>query len=159
GVGPPRHERRKAPRAAIKAVIPVLLISASLLDRPAAQSRQPPPVFRTGTELVLVNVVVRDKNGEVVRGLTKDDFKGFEDNKPQTIESFDFEELDRPDVPALPSEPSAAVLTTPTAPTAASIATAPPPKVDLRGRRLIVLFFDLSSMQPEEIERSVRAGR
>ena len=159
GVGPRRHERRKAPRAAIKAVIPVLLISASLLDRPAAQSRQPPPVFRTGTELVLVNVVVRDKNGEVVRGLTKDDFKVFEDNKPQTIESFDFEELDRPDVPALPSEPSAAVLTTPTAPTAAPIATAPPPKVDLRGRRLIVLFFDLSSMQPEEIERSVRAGR
>jgi VWFA-related protein len=29
----------------------------------------------------------------------------------------------------------------------------------MHGRRLIVLFFDLSSMQPEEVERSVKAAR
>jgi hypothetical protein len=28
----------------------------------------------------------------------------------------------------------------------------------MRGRRLIVLFFDLSSMQPEELERAVKAA-
>jgi VWFA-related protein len=33
-----------------------------------------------------------------------------------------------------------------------------PAKVDMRGRRLIVLFFDLSSMQPEEVQRSVKAA-
>jgi VWFA-related protein len=32
-------------------------------------------------------------------------------------------------------------------------------KADMHGRRLIVLFFDLSSMQPEEVERSVKAAR
>ena len=52
------------------------------------------PLFRSGTELVLVNVVVRHRNGSVVRGLTRDDFSITEDDKPQTISSFDFEELD-----------------------------------------------------------------
>ena len=58
--------------------------------------QQPATVFRSGTELVLVNVVVRDKNGAVVRGLTRDDFSIAEDDKPQTVTSFDFEELDAP---------------------------------------------------------------
>jgi hypothetical protein len=43
---------------------------------------------------VLVNVVVRDKSGAVVRNLSRDDFTVTEDDKPQTITSFDFEELD-----------------------------------------------------------------
>ena len=55
---------------------------------------QPAPVFRSGTELVLVDVVVRDQTGAIVRGLTPDDFSVTEDDKPQTITSFDFEELD-----------------------------------------------------------------
>src|SRR5207248_9689903 len=32
------------------------------------------------------------------------------------------------------------------------------PKVDMHGRRLIVMFFDLSSMQPEEVGRAVKAA-
>ena len=35
---------------------------------------------------------------------------------------------------------------------------APAVKVDMHGRRLIVLFFDLSSMQPEEVKRAVGLG-
>jgi len=137
---------------------------------PRAQTQAPPasqpprPTFRTGTELVLVNVVVRDKNGNVVRGLTRDDFAITEDDKPQTVSSFDFEELDRPDAapaaadaqqqnqPVLPKQPAPArAAATPTPPVAA-------PAIDMHGRRLIVLFFDLSSMQPEEIDRSAKAA-
>src|SRR5262249_49035263 len=58
------------------------------------------PVFRSGTDLVLVNVVVRDKSGAVVRGLTRDDFTITEDDKAQTITTFDFEELDKADAVA-----------------------------------------------------------
>jgi hypothetical protein len=36
---------------------------------------------------------------------------------------------------------------------------AAPVKVDLHDRRLLVLFFDLSSMQPEEVERAVQSAR
>ena len=77
----------------------VLLLVTACSVAPAAQTpepRQPATVFRSGTELVLVNVVVRDKNGAVVRGLTRDDFSIAEDDKPQTVTSFDFEELDAP---------------------------------------------------------------
>jgi VWFA-related protein len=127
---------------------------------PRAQTPvQPPTVFRSGTELVTVNVVVRDKNGAVVRGLTQRDFTIAEDGKPQTITSFDFEELDRADVPAPPVEPQVILPKKPA--TAAPIPNAPAPAapvVDMHGRRLIVLFFDLSSMQPEELQRAVKSA-
>src|SRR5262249_15974139 len=119
--------------------------------------------FRAGTELVLVNVVVRDKSGAVVRNLTQDDFAITEDDRPQTITSFDFEQLDQ-EAPAA-AEPQQPVLEKrpapprpPPTPPAPPPPGAAPPNVDMHGRRLIVMFFDLSSMQPEEIERAVKAA-
>src|SRR6476660_6044911 len=50
--------------------------------------------LRVESELVLVNVVVRDKQGKPVTGLTRDDFTLLEDGKPQRVSSFDFENLD-----------------------------------------------------------------
>jgi hypothetical protein len=81
----------------------VVLHAQTPAPAPAGQSAEQPPLkptFRVGTELVLVNVVVRDRSGNVVRGLTRDDFIITEDNKPQSVSSFDFEELDRPDAGA-----------------------------------------------------------
>jgi VWFA-related protein len=115
------------------------------------------PVYRGGTELVLVNVVVRDKSGTVVRGLTRDDFTVAEDNKLQTITSFDFEELDR--APAAAPPPGGVLAgTLPGGQTRAALPATNTAGVDLHGRRLIVLFFDLSSMQPDETQRAVKAA-
>ena len=136
-----------------------LLFVAAFSVSPAAQApRQPATVFRAGTELVLVNVVVRDKSGAVVRGLSQDDFLVTEDDKAQTVTSFDFEELDRVDAPPDAREPT--IVLPKQAPARAVTAAAPaaPVKVDMHGRRLIVLFFDLSSMQPEEVTRAVKAA-
>ena len=144
------------PRALRSALVFVALLTAAPQAQTPARSQS---VFRSGTELVLVNVVVRDRSGEVVRGLTRDDFTVTEDGKAQTISSFDFEDL--ASAPAETAEPAApkpvpsqAVLATP--------APAAPPasaqKVDMHGRRLVVLFFDVSSMQPEEIQRAVAAA-
>jgi VWFA-related protein len=126
---------------------------------PHAQTPSQPTVFRSGTELVTVNVVVRDKTGAVVRGLTRADFAVSEDDKPQTITSFDFEELDRADAsPAAEPAPPVLPKTTVTAPARPAAKATEVPKVDMHGRRLIVLFFDLSSMQPEELQRAVKAA-
>jgi len=141
-----------------------LILAAATVALHAQAPARPQPVFRSGTELVLVNVVVRDKNGNVVRGLTRDDFSIAEDDKSQTITSFDFEELTAavsadaataapgaaPTPAAAPATPQQTVLT--------PIAPATAPKVDMHGRRLIVLFFDLSSMQPEELQRAATAA-
>src|SRR5881394_1040776 len=78
----------------IVAAAVLLLAGAGLRAQTRAGSPQSTPVFRANTELVLVNVVVRDKGGKVVRGLTASDFIVSEDDKPQSITSFDFEELD-----------------------------------------------------------------
>jgi hypothetical protein len=48
---------------------------------------QQEPVFRSGTRLVQVNVVVREKNAPVT-GLTKDDFTLLEDARPRSIATF-----------------------------------------------------------------------
>ena len=50
--------------------------------------------FHVQSELVLVNVTVRDKNGNFVRGLKPEDFTILEDNKPQKVISFDIENID-----------------------------------------------------------------
>ena len=50
--------------------------------------------FKTKTELVLVNVTVRDRNGNPVRDLKREDFTILEDNKPQQVVSFDLENTD-----------------------------------------------------------------
>jgi VWFA-related protein len=49
---------------------------------------QQPPVFRTGTSTVRVDVTVTDRSGQPVRTLTADDFEVFEDDRPQRITSF-----------------------------------------------------------------------
>ncbi len=48
-------------------------------------------VIRTETRVVLLDAVVTDKKGGYVRGLTKKDFKVWEDGKQQEISSFNFE--------------------------------------------------------------------
>src|SRR5579862_5475943 len=66
------------------------------------------PSFRSGVTLVLVDVVVRDRNGAVVKGLTADDFELFEDDARQQVLSFAYEEIAPTAAPIV----SAAMLTT-----------------------------------------------
>jgi VWFA-related protein len=112
--------------------------------------------LRVQSELVLVNVTVRDKSGNLVTGLRPENFTILEDNKPQKVVSFDLENVDavamqnvaqaKPIVGG-ESEPSE-----PAKPTAAKIAD------QFKDRRLIVLFFDLSAMEPDEIDRAITSA-
>jgi VWFA-related protein len=154
----------------------LLVVALPIVGRtqapPAAQApaQRPPATFRTVTNLVRVDVVVRDKDGQVVRGLGREDFLVTEDGKPQQITSFGFEEITTDTQPVASPVPS--VLGLEQLQNAAARPVAPPPArstdapasietiapQDLPGRRLIVLLFDTSSMQPEEIDRAVKAA-
>ena len=64
----------------------------ALLAKSTAQATQansaPNPTFRATSRLVLVDVVVRGKGGEIVRNLKSTDFTVLEDGRPQTIAGF-----------------------------------------------------------------------
>jgi len=132
----------------------ILLIASS----PAFPQQNPTGyTFRSQSELVLVNVTARDSHGNLVRDLKQGDFTILEDNKTQQLSSFDAENTD---IAPTVAQPSSSLLG-PTRPNPAK----PPEAIttqnttQFKDRRLIVLFFDLSSMQPDEIDRAVTAAQ
>jgi len=143
-------------RFADKAVAVLLLLVLLCAALPSQQ--QSDYVFHAESDLVLVNVTVRDKSGKFVPGMKPEDFTVFEDNKPQKIVSFDVENVD-----AVPASDVAQAKPLPEpAPGQASPAAAAADAVaqfaQLKDRRLIVLFFDLSAMEPDEIDRAVTSA-
>ena len=130
-----------------------LLMGVTLLCSTLASQQQAGDyTFRTSSELVLVNVTVRDKSGNFVRGLNPEDFTILEDNKPQKVVSFDIENIDAvANVDVAQTKPLSGV-----APESAPPVAAAPSSANLfKDRRLIVLLFDLTGMEPDEIDRAV----
>src|SRR5208283_1657212 len=133
-----------------------VLLALVLLCAASPSQQQTDYVFHAESDLVLVNVTMQDKSGKFVPGLKPGDFTIFEDNKPQKIVSFDVENVDA--VPATdvaqakPLPEAAPGETSPAAPAAAQFDS------QFKDRRLIVLFFDLSAMEPDEIDRAVTSA-
>ena len=73
-------------RRALAGTALAVLLGAPLL----AQRQDPPPTptFRAGVELVQIDAVVADRNGNPVSGLTVDDFELSEAGKPRDISAF-----------------------------------------------------------------------
>jgi VWFA-related protein len=133
-----------------------LVLCVAMLPCTAVAQENSGYQVKANVEIVLVNVVVRDKSGKIVRGLTKDDFTVLEDGKPQALSSFDFEQTDTEALPPLVLQPT--IMGAMKNGSAEAATAAPETNFIFHGRRVIVLFFDLSSMQPEEIERAVNSG-
>jgi VWFA-related protein len=124
----------------------------------ASQETPSTYTFKSETELVLANVTVRDKSGNAVRDLKREDFTVLEDNKPQQVTSFDLENTDA----VLPTAVSEAPLLGKALSRTANVSSGAPQPLaasELKDRRLIILFFDLSSMQPDEIDRAVTSAQ
>src|ERR1043166_5962984 len=147
--------RRLSTRLAV--VVAMAALSAPLRGQQAAV--QSGATFKSNVNLILVDVVVRDKSGAVVSGLTQDDFQILEDNKAQQFVSFAFEQISaKPQTIETASLLAAAakaadgprVISTAAAPAAA----APLTSEDAAGHRLLTLLFDTSSMQPEDVQKA-----
>ncbi|HZD95788.1 MAG TPA: VWA domain-containing protein [Candidatus Sulfotelmatobacter sp.] len=160
----------KTPFSQLQQIIATALIAALLFPGALAQTPAQQPQndkdkqglyrLRVETQLVLVNVVVRDKQGKLVTDLKKDDFTILEDGAAQRLSSFDFENLDmQPVATATSQETPGAPVVTPAATPAKPILTAKDADQALSNKRVIVLFFDLGSMSPDETERSVQAAK
>ena len=134
----------------------VLQLAALALAQQSGQPTVSPARIEVTTELVLVNVVARDKKGNLVRDLKKEDFTLLEDGKKQNISTFDFENVDEMAAAGGAEGTVSGVAADGSLLRSAKKA---PPSLDARDRRLILLFFDFSAMDPEQIDRSVDAAK
>jgi len=134
---------------ALASLLVLALSPAPLLS----QESQGDYTFRSRTELVLVNVTARDHQGNLVKDLRREDFTVLEDGKPQQVVSFDLENTEAVVSTAALEAPLLATGKSAKPVTAQQTAARP-----LKDRRLIILFFDLSSMQPDDVERATNAA-
>ena len=69
-------------------VLSAAIIATALVGSLAAQAPQVPPVFRSSTQFVSVDVVATGKDDAPVVDLTRDDFEILENGRPQRISEF-----------------------------------------------------------------------
>lgn len=133
-----------------------LLMGMALLSASLSSQQAEDYTFRTTSELVLVNVTVRDKSGNFLRGLKPEDFTILEDNKPQKVVSFDIENIDAvANVDVAQTKPLTGLAEKGSV---APVAAAPDSTNLFKDRRLIVLLFDLTGMEPDEIDRAITSA-
>jgi VWFA-related protein len=115
----------------------------------AGSQSQSPPTFRTGVEVVQVDITVLDKNRRPVRGLTAADFQIFENGKPQQIVAFTEVSIPDPEPPA----PDAAPWLRDATPDVTSN--------HLDERRLFMIVMDDATVpaDPQILETAKRIGR
>ena len=111
---------------------------------------QAPVTFKANSNLVIIDVSAKDKGGLAVEGLKAEDFTVLEDGKPQKVSVFEYQRISsKPEPPpelkledqfALPEAPKT------------TITAATPGQIQYHDKRLMVFFFDFSSMQiPDQL--------
>ncbi len=119
-------------------------------DQP--QQRPGKNVIRAFSDLVLIDVQVTDRAGKPVKGLKPEQFTVLEDDKPQKISSFDYYDIER-------IETAAAEDAAPVVVPLGTVAVPEKVRETVRDRRMILLFFDMTSLQPDELLRSTDAAQ
>lgn|ERR1043166_2627473 len=120
------------------------------------------PTFKVESKLVIVNVSARDRSGNPITNLKKEDFEVLEDGVRQTIGVFELQKLSNELVTPLSFGLKAPrpIEEKPPATVPGESVTKPEGNSPIRyqDRRLLALFFDLTSMQPGEQVRAQQAA-
>jgi VWFA-related protein len=133
-------------RLAVSVVSGVLVAASLRAAQPPAAPPVPeaPPRFASGTEVVALDLVVRDKKGRLVTDLRQDEVEVLEDGVPQRLTSFRPVQVVAPSAGVKGVDATAAVASAAAAPGAP--ATAPPgPAAAPPTRRVVLAFGRLSS--------------
>ena len=153
------------PRSAIALwLCGLLTVSAQQPPAPAAGDAKKDVVISTTTQLVVEDVLIKGKDGKPVLGLKPSDFTITEDGKPQKISVFEFQTLEEGPSntpPASPPEVAAAKppeKSTVKPVTTIQIAPETPGNLKYRNRRLMVMFFDMTSMPIQDQKRAQTAA-
>lgn len=105
------------------------------------------------SNLVVLNVEVTDPSGRPVKSLKREDFAIWEDGAVQKVATFTVEEIPAPDGAALAALPNSG-----TPIDLSKVTSIEAAKNVARDHRLIILFFDLTSLQVGDLVRAQEAG-
>jgi VWFA-related protein len=107
--------------------------------------------IRVGVNLVLIDARITDRNGKPIRGLKPEQFTMQENDKTQKISTFEYFDTSGNETASTKGQKPLVISLS---------GLKPPPEVqqELQRRRLIVLFYDLTSMQPDQLLRAVSSG-
>ena len=145
----------------------ILFVAAALLPW-HVPAQDAPPTFSTGTRLVIVDLSARDKNGAPIINLKKEDVEVLEDGVKQELRVFELQKLEGEPLSPLSFADSKAPKTIEEKAVAdakaKALATRPVNVAPANGtvkfqdKRLLCLFFDMTTMQPPEQLRAQEAA-
>jgi VWFA-related protein len=134
----------------------VILLAALIAAGQQAPPAAPQPAaggarFTANANVVIVDVTVKDKAGNNIENLGKDDFIVLEDGKPQTVNIFERQKLtmdpEPPDPPPALEEKNELP-----PPPKTTISSEGATKIQYHDKRLLAMFFDFSNMQiPDQL--------
>ncbi|MBZ5660398.1 MAG: VWA domain-containing protein [Acidobacteriia bacterium] len=147
--GPLRSQDAATPQAQQPQVVPVN----------PRQGPAPPPAplprgrstIRSTVSLVEIDVQVTDREGKPIKGLKQEQLSVSEDGKPQKVSTFEYNDIEQIETASTAVE----------APITVPLGTVSAPeeiKAVVHDHRMIVLFFDMTSLQAEDLLRSTRAA-
>src|ERR1700722_721404 len=116
------------------------------------------PNFSVTRQLKIETALVKDKNGNPVENLTAKDFTVIEDGTPQEIKFFEYQRLEEIIKDAEPLPPIGAPKYFEKLPHT-QIAGEVPGKTQYKDRRLMVLYFDMTAMPPQDQLRALDAAQ
>jgi VWFA-related protein len=136
-------------------VVLVATLAAQQPQTPPAQTPSEGVTFSSTTQLVVETVVVKDKSGKALEGLTAQDFLVTEDGKPQTVAFCEFQKLQESPGEAAPTVPPVKVDPV----TRTQIAAEKPGNIRYRDRRLMAIYFDMTAMPVPDQLRALESAQ
>src|SRR3989454_2242150 len=150
------------------AVVVIALLAATALSQnsqPVNPRQQPPSpepvpaqqrpgksVIRSSSDLVLIDAQVTDRSGNPVKGLKPEQFTLLEDDKLQRLSSFDYYDIEA-------IEAAAAEDAEPVVVTLGGVSAPEKVREAVHDRRMLLLFFDMTSLDPDQLLRSTAAAQ
>jgi VWFA-related protein len=110
-------------------------------------------------QLVVEAVVVKDKDGKPIQGLTAKDFAVTEDGVPQTVRICEHQDLAEQAKPLPASKPDSEDIKLYKQLTRTQIAPETEDNERYKNRRLLALYFDMTAMNPADQMRALSAAQ
>src|ERR1700678_1620873 len=141
----------------------IALLTASYTDaQQVGQNKSPSEsttyTFTAKSQLVVETVVVKDKQGKFIEGLTVKDFAVTEDGAPQKISFCEHQDLASNASPLPAAAPGSEEIRIYTRLTRTQVSPETPDTERYKNRRLLALYFDMSAMRPADQLRALSAA-